>query len=165
MKKISVIMNVPKDSNRNKGFGIGIIVQNKWETLTFVRIKKQYYHRRFDTSKIVEFVESTLPYKIHRYYYLSKESIDHDIHSTSVCSDPMNGCPGDFAEAFGRESMSMRGELCSLEYGIPEFIKSRLDRKLHEYHDQQYKEQIESLPWLNGEWDEEPEVEFSEMPA
>lgn len=64
-----------------------------------------------------------------------------EAHQATVCSDPMNGCPGDFAEDYGRKNHRTYMELESMK--IPSWIQKIASTKGEKY----YEHQMAQLPW------------------
>jgi len=66
----------------------------------------------FDSYKFKEKFLKLIP---HIYLILlTRELVAHEFMSHSVCSDPMNGCPEDFAEDFGRYESKLEYRIISL---------------------------------------------------
>lgn len=97
------------------------------------------------------------------YLDLSKKIIDQEAHSASVCSDPMNGCPGDFAEDYSREIRKLEREFESWPFKIPAFILAILDYQIHRHYKRAW-ESYNNLPWNQDYQDENLENDYSEMP-
>ena len=85
---------------------------------------------------------------INHYMKNHKALIDIQCHSYAVCTDPMNGCPGDFAEDFSRKQYRIEREIDTYPYAIPKPIRKILDFKLMLYQHKSLT-QLRQLPRLN----------------
>lgn len=81
-----------------------------------------------------------------QYYEHSKYMIDSEHHISMICSDPMNGCPDDFAEDHNRRH---RGDEMKYEYLRHKTWK--WTRKIADYflskHQEKLNQEWDNLPW------------------
>lgn len=100
---------------------------------------------------------------IHKYLEISKKIIDQEVSTAMICSDPMNGCPGDFAEDGSRKIHSLECEFESWDFKIPSWILKILDKRIHKHYNKAW-ESFHNLPWnQEPEGFDSPE-ELSEIP-
>lgn len=86
---------------------------------------------------------------IMKYLDLNIELLENEFSCASICSDPMNGCPGDFAEDFGRKSSIIRNKIASVEFSLSKAIIDILGRVIYqEYSRLEYNYQ--QLPWIKN---------------
>jgi hypothetical protein len=81
-----------------------------------------------------------------RAWVLKKEMLELHWHSASVCNDPMNGCPGDFAEDYGRQMNRMEWELHGIEADVPTILLNFYDYLLSARNDE-LERSYYSTPW------------------
>lgn len=101
-------------------------------------------------QKELEYWEFMVPNWV-LYWIASKERMQAEYSLANICSDPMNGCPGDFAEDFHRRHRGDEYKIEYLEYrswklGIK--IANHFLNKMHDRLEAEYND----LPWNQG-WD------------
>jgi hypothetical protein len=74
---------------------------------------------------------------------MAKQAADSEVHQHLVCSDPMNGCPGDFSEGFSRNNRRKECEYDALR--VPEAMKTWLLGYFHDKAWEQYH--MNRAPW------------------
>lgn len=89
--------------------------------------------------------EALLPASI-KYYFFSKSLLEAHYHIACICSDPMNGCPGDFAEDFERKHRGDELKLYRLESSCFKFTKWIADQFLKKV-ELRLSAQYSELPW------------------
>lgn len=82
------------------------------------------------------------------YLYIDKvqEMMDLEQHYACICSDPMNGCPGDFAEDGDRRMTRLQYEFDSYTFDIPKWVMPIIRRILRK-HQEKLNKEYASLPW------------------
>lgn len=142
-KQISIIRLIKSDSL--------FIWLSKRPRLTFRRgqyrtwIRFLWLNIDIQNSVFRLYLEQKLP---NWYLYLkySKMAIDEEVSNACICSDPMNGCPGDFAEDSHRHQER-------LGYKIMQFkaLANTLMLKLANWYLKRYSirawKSYETLPW------------------
>ena len=80
-----------------------------------------------------------------QHYRIKQEIIKLEWDSCDICDDPMNGCPGDFAEDYYRRIRRLQ----MIEDGLqtPRFINGLMDYFLQAYEDRR-EAQYNDLPWV-----------------
>lgn len=81
-----------------------------------------------------------------QYYQVTKYEIESQHHLDCICSDPMNGCPGDFSEDFHQKHRGIQYKIEFLSYKAwkpGKMLANFLLKKLYEKLNAQYQE----LPW------------------
>jgi hypothetical protein len=86
---------------------------------------------------------------ISHYWDTNKESIDTEVHYADICADPMNGCPGDFAEDGANKMRAIDAQLWEIK--LHSWIQSILDYFLHRYEKRAWESHYKLLAiWYGG---------------
>lgn len=83
---------------------------------------------------------------VKRYYDLTNQIVDLRIKCMSICSDPMNVCPGDFAEDFERKIN--RVEMQRSCVNIPTEAMHIFNAYEPMYYEAKHEQCIDDLPWM-----------------
>jgi hypothetical protein len=94
-----------------------------------------------------------------RAWNIKKLMIDLEWNSATICSDPINGCVGDFAEDFGRQRELLYWELERISVDIPEILLETYDYFLQARYEI-LEAQYNNLPWNSDEWSEFDEARY-----
>jgi len=84
--------------------------------------------------------------KMMRYKELTFEMVKEEWNNREICSDPMNGCPGDFAEASNHRSEQMYWKKERLGLDIPKWFKTYVSMGIMDY-EKKRERLYNQLPW------------------
>ena len=127
--------------------------------LWYRRLKNSDYYKyafgyKRGITKLQRIGRITLIGAIVKAYTLADTMAGNEISDRLCLSDPMNGCPEDFAETFDRRNSRDMNEYDKLP--LPEFIKAYFYNVLGDKHWEEYNENPAPWDWDDFPNDEEP---------
>jgi hypothetical protein len=93
------------------------------------------------SKKIRKMITGNIVYRYVVGYRLLKTLRSTEINQACILSDPMNGCPGDFAEDFTKQNYKMECRIA--EMNLPYWMY----KKVGKWAEKEYYRQSECWPW------------------